>query len=56
MPLIGNVFKLSAKKVLTTLGLMVAASATEAATHKKMFGPGFETLIFSNEEMSDVMK
>ena len=39
LPLLGNVFKLSAKSVLTPLGLTVAASATDAGTdasiHKK---------------------
>ena len=33
------------------LGLTAAASATEAAIHKKMFGPCNMTLIISNEEM-----
>ena len=53
---IGNVCKLSAKSVFITLGLTVATSATGAAIHKKMFGPGFTTLIFSNEEMNDIIK
>ena len=56
MPLIGNVLKPLAKSVLTPLGLTAAASATDAAIHKKMFGPGFTTLIISNEEMNDNMK
>ena len=32
LPLLGNIFKLSAKSVLTPLGLTVAASATDAGT------------------------
>ena len=38
--LIGNVLKPLAKSVLIPTGLTVAASATDAATHKKMFGSG----------------
>ena len=34
----------------------VAAAATDAAIHKKMFGSSFTTLIISNEEMNDIMK
>ena len=45
-----------AKSVLIRLGLTAAASATDAAIHKKMFGSGFTTLIVPNEEMEDVMK
>ena len=48
--LIGNVLKLLSKSVLILLELTVAASATDAAIHKKMFGCG------TNEEMNDVMK
>ena len=48
MPLIGNALK--------PLGLTAAASATDAAIHKEMFGSGNETLINSNEEMTDIMK
>ena len=53
--LIGNVLKPSAKSVLVQLGL-TAASATDAAIHKKMFGSSTTTLIISNEEMNDIMK
>ena len=56
LPLIGNVHKPLAKSVLIPLGLTAAASATDAATHKKMFGSGNTTLIISNEEMNDIMK
>ena len=40
LPLIGNVLKPLAKSVLIPLGLTAAASATDTAIHKKMFGPG----------------
>ena len=55
MPLIGNIPKPLAKRVLIPLGL-TAAAATDAAIHKKMFGSSMTTLIISNEEMNDVMK
>ena len=44
LPLMGNVLKPLAKKVLTLLGL-TAASATNAAIHKKIFGSSNTTLI-----------
>ena len=60
LPLIGNVLKPLAKTVLIPLGLS-AASATDTAIHKKMFGCGCSldlasrttTLIILNEEMND---
>ena len=57
MSLIGNVLKPLTKTVQTRLGLTltVAASATDAAIYRKMFGYGFTTLIISNEEMNDMM-
>ena len=55
LPLMKNVLELLAKSVLIPLGL-TAASATDAAIHKKMFGLGMTTLKISNEEMSDIMK
>ena len=42
-----------AKSVLISLGWTVAASATDTAIHKKMFGSGATSLIISNEEMND---
>ena len=51
-----NVLKPLAKSVLISLGLTAAASATNAAIHRKMFGSGDTTLIISNEEMNDIMK
>ena len=54
---IGNVLTLSAKSFLIPLGLTTAAaSATDATSHKKMFGSGFTTSIISNEEINDIMK
>ena len=41
---------------MITLGLTAAASATDAATHKKLFGSGNMALIILNEEMNDIMK
>ena len=58
LTLIGNVLKPLAKSVLIPLGLtaaaVVAASAIDAAVHKKMFELDVTTLIISNEEMSDM--
>ena len=51
-----NVLKLLAKSVLIPLGLTAAATATDAAIQKKIFGSGMTTLIISNEEMGDIMK
>ena len=56
LPLIGNLLKPLAKSVLMPLELTAAASATDAAIHKKMFGSGNTTLITLNEEMSNIMK
>ena len=47
LPLMKNVLKRLAKSVLIPLGLTAAASATDAAFHKKMFGSGITTLIIS---------
>ena len=54
--LIGNVLKRLAKSVLIPLRLTAAASATDAAIHKKITESGTTTLIISNEEMNDIMK
>ena len=56
MPLIVNVFKTLVKSVLVPLGLKVAASATDTAIRKKMFGSDTKTLVFSNEDLNDMMK
>ena len=51
-----NARKLLAKSTLIALGLTAAASATDSAVHKKMFGSDTTTVIISNEEMNDIMK
>ena len=56
LPLMKNLLKPLAKSVLISLGLTVAASATDAVIHKKMFGSGMTMLIILNEEMNDIMK
>ena len=53
LPLIGNVLKPLAKSILIPLGLTAAASATDAAIHKKMFGSVVTILVIS---MNDFMK
>ena len=50
------VLKPLAKSLLIQLRLTVAESATDVATHKKIFGSGNTTLIISNEETNDIMK
>ena len=56
MPLIRNLLELLATNVLIPLWLTTAASTTDAAIHKKMFGSGYATLIISNKELEDIMK
>ena len=64
LSLIRNAFKPLARNVLIPSGLIVAASATDAAIYKMMFGSGMRpsdlpkqtTLISSNEEMNDILK
>ena len=46
-----------AKIVLIPLGLTAAASAADAAIHKKILGSGHNTnLIISNDKMEDILK
>ena len=56
LPSMKNVLKPTAKSILILLGLTAAASATDAAIHKKMFGYGNTTLITSNGVMNDIME
>ena len=44
------------KSVLIALGLMAAASATDAAILKNIFGSGMTTMVILNEEIEDVRK
>ena len=45
-----------AKNVLAPLGITATASAIDAGIQKKIHGLGTTTLIFSNEDMNDIMK
>ena len=56
LPLMKNVLKPLAKSVSIPLGLTAAASATDAAVHKTIFGSGTTTLVFLNEDLNDRMK
>ena len=56
LPLIRDILKPLAKSVLIHLGLTAAASATNAAIHKKLFGSGTTRLIVLNEKMNDFKK
>ena len=56
LSLMKNVLKQLAKSILVPLGLTAAISVTDAAIHKKMFGPSTTTLVFSNEGLKDIMK
>ena len=42
--------------ILAPLGITAAASAIDARIQKKIHGSGTTTLIYSNEEMNDIMK
>ena len=58
MSLKENAFKLSAKRILIRLGLTVAASPTDAAISKKMFGMDrplhlAPRKMISNEDLND---
>ena len=44
------------KSVLIPTGLTAAASVTDGAFHKKIFGSGTTMLIISNEDMNDIIK
>ena len=56
LPLIKNVIKSLAKRILIPLGLTAAASAVDAGIHKKILGSGATTLIISNDEKEDIIK
>ena len=51
-----NGLTLLAKKVLPFTGLAAAVSAANAAIQKKIFESRMARLIFSNEELDDIMK
>ena len=54
LPLIKNVIKPLAKRVLIPLGLTASASAADVGIHKKILGSGNITLIISNNEKEDI--
>ena len=45
-----------AKNILAPLGITEAASAIDAGIQKIIYGSGTTTLIFSNEEINDMIK
>ena len=51
-----NVLTPVPKSVLIPLELTAAASATDIAFQKKVFGSDMTTLVISNKEMNDIMK
>ena len=55
LPLVENALEPLAKSILIPLGL-IAASATDVAIDKKMFGSRKTTLIISNEEMNEILQ
>ena len=55
LPLMKNVLTPLAKSVLIPLGLTAAASATDAAIQREIFGSGMTTLIISSDVMN-IMK
>ena len=58
LPLVKSVIKPLAKSVLIPLGLTAAASAADAAIHKKILESGHNntTLVISSDEMDDILK
>ena len=56
LPLAKNLLTLSAKSVLIPLELTAAASATDEANQKQIFGSGTTALIILNEEIEDIIK
>ena len=56
LPLMKNILAPLAKSVLVPLGLMAAASATNATIQKNVFGSGKTASIILNKEMNDIMK
>ena len=56
LPLVKNIIKPLAKKVLIPLGLTAAASAADAGIHKKILRSGnMTTLIISNDELQEIL-
>ena len=55
LPLMKNLLTLLARSALLPLGLIAAASVTDANIQKKIFGLG-TTLIFLNEVLNEIKK
>ena len=51
-----NLLKPLTKSVSIPLKLAQAASTTDSAIQKNIFGSGMTTMIISNEEINDIMK
>ena len=56
LPLIKNKLAAVTKSVLIPLGLMAAASATDATIRKKMYGSEMNTLVISNTDVEDIVE
>ena len=56
LSLMKNVLKPLAKSVLIPFGLTAAASETDVAFQKKIYGSCITTQITSSKEMKDIMK
>ena len=54
--LMKNLLTLLARTALLPLGLIAAASVTDANIQKKIFGLGTTTLIFLNEDLNEIKK
>ena len=55
LPLMKNLLTLLARSALLPLGLIAAASVTDANIQKKIFGLG-TTSIFLNEDLNEIKK
>ena len=56
LPLIKNKLTAVTKSVLIPLGLIAAASATDATIRKKMYGSEMNTLVISNTDVEDIVE
>ena len=55
LPLMKNVLTPLAKSIFVPFGLTIAASAMDAAIQKKRFGSWTSALLFSNEDVNDII-
>ena len=56
LPLMKNVLRQLVKSIFVPLGLMAAGAATDQAIQNKIFGSGMTKLLFSTEELDDIME